>query len=181
MRADQEDLLLKDLKRLQAQQPRSLDLLNWTAQIALNRKDWDTLKQLGQKNKISTWQFVAEKNLNVKTAKVSDACFDLVTVKTIGTDNLKNCNDGLFLEWIDWIRADARGLSREAQRKRFERSFRNYMLDQLIQRNNIAAGLIWDTSRDNIFAPSRVELALALPEFSKLRHQVYKSLTIEEL
>ncbi|MFV8256505.1 sulfatase-like hydrolase/transferase [Bdellovibrio bacteriovorus] len=181
MRADQEDLLLKDLKRLQSQQPRSLDLLNWTAQIALNRKDWDTLKQLGQKNKISAWQFVAEKNLNIKTAKVTDACFDLVTVKSIGTDNLKNCNDALFLEWIDWIRADARGLSREAQRKRFERSFRNYMLDQQIQRNNIAAGLIWDTSRDNIFAPSRVELALALPEFSKLRNQVYKSLTIEEL
>lgn len=181
MRPDQEGQLLKDLKRLLSGQPKSLDLLNWTAQIALNQKDWETLKQLGTKHKIPTWQFVAERNLGSKTNKVSDACFDLMNVKVIGTDDLKNCNDALFLEWIDWIRADARGLAREAQRKRFERSFRNYMLDQQIQRTNIAAGLIWDTSKDNFFAPSRVELALSLPDFAKIRSQVYKSLTIEEL
>jgi hypothetical protein len=124
---------------------------------------------------------VAEKNLGTKNAKVSDSCFDLISAKSINTDNLKNCGDPLFLEWIDWIRADARGLSRDTQKKRFERSFKNYMLDQQIQRTNIAAGLIWDTSRDNVFAPSRVELALSLPEFSKLRSQVYKNLTVEDL
>ncbi|WP_374001191.1 sulfatase-like hydrolase/transferase [Bdellovibrio bacteriovorus] len=181
MRPDQEALLLKDLKRLLQIQPGSLDLLNWTAQIALNQKDWETLKHLGSKNKVSTWQFIAEKNLGTKNAKVSDSCFDLISAKSINTDNLKNCGDPLFLEWIDWIRADARGLSRDTQKKRFERSFKNYMLDQQIQRTNIAAGLIWDTSRDNVFAPSRVELALSLPEFSKLRSQVYKNLTVEDL
>lgn len=181
MRLDQEAQLLKDLKRLLQVQPGSLDLLNWTAQIALNQKDWETLKQLGTKHKVPTWQFIAEKNLGIKSAKVSDPCFDLISAKTINTDNLKNCGDSLFLEWIDWIRADARGLSRDTQKKRFERTFKNYMLDQQIQRTNIAAGLIWDTSRDNVFAPSRVELALSLPEFSKLRSQVYKNLTLEDL
>ncbi|WP_374077397.1 sulfatase-like hydrolase/transferase [Bdellovibrio bacteriovorus] len=179
MRVDQESLLLRDLKRLMASQPRSLDLLNWTAQIALNQKDWDTLKNLGTRNKVSVWQYVGERNLNSKNPKTNDACFYLLS-GVLETEQLKNCGDPLFLEFIDWVRAEERGLSKEAQRKRFERSFKNYMLDQQIQRTNIAAGLIWDTSRDNIFAPSRTELALSLPEFAKLRNQVYKSIQSEE-
>lgn len=180
MRADQEAELLRDLKRLLMQQPQSLDLLNWTAQIALNQKDWETLKNLGLKNKISVWQYVAERNLNAKSTKVVDSCFPLLTATSIETEQLKNCSDPLFLEYIDWIRADVRGLSKEAQRKRFERSFRNYMLDQQIQRANIAAGLIWDTSRENIFAPSRTEFALNLPEYAKIRSQAYKALQTED-
>ncbi|KHD89057.1 MAG: hypothetical protein OM95_05575 [Bdellovibrio sp. ArHS] len=180
MRPDQEADLLRDLKRLLAQQPQSLDLLNWTAQIALNQRDWETLKNLGTKNKISVWQYVAEKNLNSKTAKVTDSCFPLLTVATIETEQLKNCTDPLFLELVDWLRAEARGFSRDAQRKRFERSFRNYMLDQQIQRANIAAGLIWDTSRENIFAPSRTEFALSLPEYARVRAQAYKAIQTDE-
>lgn len=177
-RIDQEALLLKDLKRLNNNQPRSVDLLNWTAQIALNQKDWETLKNLGIKNKISLWQYVGEKNLNAKNIiKNSDSCFALLTLKEIEPAHLKECGDPLFLEMIDWLRADLRGLSKEVQKKRFERSFKNYMLDQEIQRANIAMGLIWDTSRENSFAPSRVELALHLPELSKMRVLVYKSLT----
>ncbi|MEK2644110.1 sulfatase-like hydrolase/transferase [Bdellovibrio sp. BCCA] len=180
MRTDQESLLLKDLKRLMSAQPRSLDILNWTAQIALNQKDWETLKQLGTKNRVSVWQYVGEKNLNGKVAKLSDSCFYLLS-GVLETEQLKNCGDPLFLEFVDWVRAEERGLSKEAQRKRFERSFKNYMLDQQIQRANIAAGLIWDTSRDNVFAPSRTELALSLPEYTRIRAQVYKSIQSEEL
>lgn len=175
IRPDQEALLLKDLKRLTQLHPNSLDLANWTAQIALNQKDWETLKSLADKNKVSIWQYVAEKNLNSRPQKNQDPCFALLGMPSLETEQLKNCSDALFLEFIDWARADLRGLAKETQRKRFERSFKNYLLDQFIQRNNIAAGLIWDTSRENIFAPSRTELALSLPENSRLRAQVYKS------
>lgn len=180
MRADQEDLLLKDLRRLSAQQPRSVDLLNWTAQIALNQRSWETLKQIGSKNNVELWQYVADRNLNSKNTTLTDACFLLLSAKTLDTSQLKACSDPLFLEMIDWLRAETRGLNKEAQRKRFERSFRNYMLDQQIQRTNIATGLIWDTSRDNIYAPSRTELALSLPEYAKLKNTVYKSIATEE-
>lgn len=179
MRTDQEALLLKDLKKALSLSPQSIDLLNWTAQIALNQKDWETLKQLGQRHKVAIWQYVAERNLNSKTAKVNDSCLNLLS-GALETELLKSCNDPLFLEFIDWIRAEDRGLYKDTQRKRFERSFKNYMLDQQIQRTNIAAGLIWDTSRENIFAPSRIELALSLPEYGKLKNQVYKSLQSEE-
>lgn len=185
MRLDQESLLLRDLKRLSTNHPHSLDLQNWTAQIALNLKDWETLKSLGTKNKISTWQYIAEKNLNLKSGKsvekTSDPCFILLNSKDLESAQLKACNDTLFLEMIDWIRAETRGLSKDTQRKRFERSFKNYMLDQEIQRTNIAMGLIWDTSRESSFAPSRTELALHLPELTKLRTQVYKALTTIDL
>lgn len=181
MRADQESQLLRDLKRLSANQSRSLDLQNWAAQIALNQKDWDTLRSLGKNNKVALWQYVGERNLNVKNTKTDDPCIALLTMKDLETSHLKACSDPLFLEMVDWIRAEARGLSKENQRKRFERSFKNYMLDQEIQRTNIAMGLIWDTSRDNIFAPSRAELALHLPELAKVRAQAYKALaTIDE-
>lgn len=181
MRADQENQLLRNLKRLSSNQSHSLDLLNWTAQIALNQKDWEALRTMGTKNKISLWQYVAEKNLSVKGAKTQDSCFALLNMKELDATHLKECGDPLFLELIDWIRSDLRGLSKETQRKRFERSFKNYMLDQEIQRTNIAMGLIWDTSRDNIFAPSRAELALHLPEMAKVRAQAYKALaTIDE-
>lgn len=180
MRIDQEPLLLKDLKKLLQAQPQSEDLLNWTAQIALNQKDWDTLKFLGMKYKNPLWQLVAEKNLGAKDLKVTDPCILLLTTTNLESESLKKCNSSLFLEMVDWIRADDRGLSKDIQRKRFERSFRNYMLDQYIQRNNIAAGLIWDTSRENQFAPSKTELALHFPEYSKIRNAIYKSLQYEE-
>lgn len=176
-RADQEPQLLRDLKRLNQNNPRSIDILNWTAQLALNQKDWEFLRTLGIKNKISAWQYVAEKNLNTKNAKINDTCFTLLNLKEFDASHLKECGDPLFLELVDWLRADVRGLSKDVQRKKFERSFKNYLLDQEIKRTNIAMGLIWDTSSPNIYAPSRSELALHLPEHAKIRSQVYKSLT----
>ncbi|MBO9666275.1 MAG: sulfatase-like hydrolase/transferase, partial [Bdellovibrio sp.] len=154
-RADQEPQLLRDLKRLTANNTQSINLLNWTAQVALNQKDWETLRTLGSKNKINIWQYVAEKNLNAKSPKSTDSCMELLTAKELDSATLKGCSDPLFLELIDWLRSDVRGLSKETQRKKFERSFKNYMLDQEIQRNNIALGFIWDTSRENYYAPSR--------------------------
>lgn len=180
LRLDQEPALLKDLKRLSSSYPRSLDLLNWTVQIALKQKDWTTLRSLGTKNKVSSWQYVAEKNLNFKTESAPDSCFYLLSEKSLEPEQLKTCGDSLFLELVDWLRADDRGLAKDVQRKRFLRSFKNYLLDQQIQRTNIAAGLIWDTSRENIFSPSRTELALNLPAYSKIRNQIYKAMQTEE-
>ncbi|WP_413559736.1 sulfatase-like hydrolase/transferase [Bdellovibrio sp. HCB209] len=180
-RLDQEPLLLRDLKRLSSATNPSLNVLNWTAQVALNQKDWEALRTLGTKNNVSVWQYVAERNLNAKNPKTADSCIALLTSKELDSARLKECNETLFLELIDWLRADERGLSKETQRKKFERSFKNYMLDQEIQRSNIALGMIWDTSRENIYAPSRAELALHLPEYTKIRTQVYKSLaTIDQ-
>jgi len=180
MRPEQEPLLLKDLRRLLSQKPRSQDLLSWTGQVALNQKDWELLRSLGAKYKVDLWQYVAEKNLNVKNAKISESCFNLLASKNIDTTQLKECSDPLFLEFVDWIRADVRGLNKEAQRTRFERSFRNYILDQQVQRANIATGLLWDTAKENVYSPSRTELALNLPEYAKIKTQLYRSMTAPE-
>lgn len=180
MQLDKENLLLQDLKALSRANPNSLDLANWTAQIALNQKDWQTLLQLGDRHKNKLWQMVAVKNLNIKDSTSGDECLLLLTKPTLDTEALKKCGDPLFLELVDWLRAEDRGLSKELQHKRFARSFRTYMLDQFIQRSNIAAGMIWDTSTENIFAPSRTEITLHLPEYIKARNQIYKSIQNEE-
>ncbi len=180
MRLDKENVLLQDLKRLARSNPESMDIANWTAQIALNQKDWETLRQLGEKHNNNLWQLVGERNLNIKDRVQGDDCINLLVKNNLDTESLKKCSDPLFLDLVDWLRAEDRGLAKDLQRKRFERSFRTYMLDQYIQRSNIAAGLIWDTSPDNIFAPSRTEIALHLPEYVKARNQIYKSLQTEE-
>lgn len=180
MRFDQENLLLQDLKNLSNIIPESKDLANWTAQIALNQKDWKTLKELARKNKMATWQYVAEKNLNLKTVNPPDSCFAILASVQIDSLQLKKCDDSLFLEFIEWARAESLGLPKEVQRKKFERSYKQFLLDLYIDRTNIASDLTWDTNQENILAPSRTQLILNLPEFTKIRLQLNKSLIFNE-
>lgn len=171
-----EGQLLQTLKKLQKQNPDSIDLNNWTALIALRRKDWRTLKELGEKNHSEIWSYVASKNLMVESPTPTESCFKLLKETNLTSDAIKECEDPLFIEFIDWIRAGNRGLNKEAQKKRFEISYRNYLIDLRIQRFNIASGFIWDTDKNMKLAPSRVELALALPEYRSTLNQILKSL-----
>ncbi len=177
---ENEKMLLRELKKLYVNSPNDSDLANWTAQIALNQNDWETLKLLGTRFYQNDWIIVANKNLNLTDKKKQDPCFELLNTATLDSEKIRQCNEPLFIELIDWLRAEDRGLSKEIQRKRFERSFKNYMLDQMIQRTNIASGLIWDTSRTNIFSPSKTEMALHFPELSKIKSQIYRSIQIED-
>ncbi len=177
VRLDQENRLLQDLKKLALQKKESIDIQNWTAQIALNQRSWEDLKVLGQRNSVPTWTYVAERNMPGKVSSFSHPCFDLLNSASLESRELKACSDPIFLEMIDWLRAGKRGLNKETQKRKFERSFQSYMIDQQVQRYNIAAGFIWDTAKENIFAPSHTELALNLPELAKVRAPVYRGLT----
>jgi hypothetical protein len=181
-RLDQEALLLKDLRRIGKALPADKDIQNWTAHIAINHRDWEALKEVGVRAKQSLWEYVADKNLlatakNKTPPKVDDPCFNLLLAKELDPTTLKTCEEPLFLDLIDWIRAETRELPKDAQRTKFQRAFRIYVLDQTIAKANIASGLLWDTPMEDLYAPSKTELALSLPEFSKIREKVYKALS----
>lgn len=171
-----EGQLLQTLKQLLRKNPDSIDLNYWTALISLRRKDWRTLRELGEKNHIEIWSYVANKNLGAEAPEPADSCFRLLKEPKLNAENFKECDDGLFLEFVDWIRASARNLNRDTQRKRFEISYRNHLIDLRIQRFNIASGMIWDVEKSLRLAPSRAELALALPEYKNTLNQLMKSL-----
>lgn len=176
MKPEEEPLLLRDLKQLSKTHPNNMNLVHWTGQIALNLRDWETLKELGLRYKIANWQYVAEKNLIIKGAHTSDPCFELLGLHQLESSNLKKCSDPLFLEMIDWVRSETRSLLKETQKKKFERSYKYQLLDQITERTNIALALNWDTNLENSFSPSRTQLALNLPELSKIRAALNKSI-----
>lgn len=171
----QDRILLQRLKLLQDANPESLEIANWTAIIALRRKDWRLLKKLGDKQHSELWSYVADKNLKLDTPPLNDECFNLLNIQSPSADELKNCTDNLFLDFVNWIKATQRGLNKDQQRKKFEIAYRHYLIDMRIHRFNIANGFTWDIDKNMRFSPSRVELALSLPEYSTVQRQLFRS------
>jgi hypothetical protein len=177
-RPSQDKSLLRDLKKIFNKFPEDREIQNWTAEVALEQKDWTSLKQVGTRAGNDFWSYVADKNTGTVKNRFSNPCLALLRVKSFDVDMLRSCNDPLMLEFVDWIRNEARGLSRETQRKKFERSYRAHRIDLNIHRSNIGAGMIWDINKNTDYAPGQIDLVLSLPEFQHVRGQLEKSIRI---
>lgn len=168
--------LYSELLKLLKQHPQDLDLPEWVANLALSQKDWAQLKKLGQLYQNSLWKYVADRNLNLKAEPVVDSCFKLLSIQAdLIKETYKECNDPLFLEFVDYVRAEERGLNKEAQLIKLERSYKLHLLDQQIRRVNLGLALIWDVSHERQWRPSRTDLALALHAHSRLRARLNRS------
>jgi hypothetical protein len=181
LRADQKSVLLRDLKARASVKNPDADTLRWAGFLAFELKDWNSLKTLGQKAEQPFWQFVAERNgasggSAVHFSMFQDPCLRLLEIPHLDSSDIKKCDDSLFLDFIDWQRADLRSLSRDTQKRRFERAYLNYLVDQNIKQGNLATLLIWDTSMRSQLKPELVDLVLSLPEFQKQRASVMKAL-----
>lgn len=180
LRFDQKASLLRDLKARVNGKNVDPDTLRWAGLLAFELKDWNSLKTLGQKAEQPFWQFVAERN--GATGPVShfnmfqDPCLRLLEVPKFDSADFRKCDNSLFLDFIDWQRADLRNLSRDTQRRRFERAYLNYLVDQNIKEGHLATALIWDTSTKNQLGLELVDLVLSLPEYQKQRASVMKAL-----
>jgi hypothetical protein len=180
MRADQKDTLFKDVKiKINGKNP-DPDILKWAALLSFELKDWNSLKAISQKAEQPFWQMVAEKNgadeTNVHFNLFQDFCLRLLEIPKLDSVDLKKCDNALFLDFIDWQRADARNFSKSTQKRRFERSYLNFLVDQNIKQGNLATLLIWDTPDKFQPSPELVDLLLSLPEFQKQRNNLMKSL-----
>ncbi|MGZ3745839.1 MAG: sulfatase-like hydrolase/transferase [Pseudobdellovibrionaceae bacterium] len=180
MRPDQKTTLLKDLKTKINGKNLDPEILNWTALLSFELKDWNSLKALSQKAEQPFWQFVADKNgaseTNVRFNMFQDLCLRLLEIPRIDSLDLKKCNNPLFLDFIRWHRADLRNFSKNMQKRRFERAYLNFLVDQNIKQGNLATTMIWDTPDKFQPGPELVDLVLSLPEFQKQRNALMKAL-----
>ncbi|RYZ62615.1 MAG: hypothetical protein EOP09_18610 [Proteobacteria bacterium] len=180
LRTDQKASLLRDLRTKSLAKDADPDLIRWTALLAFDLKEWNTLKALGVKANYPLWQFVADRNgatgPTVNFSFFQDPCLRLLEISQFESADLKACDNPLFLDFIDWQRSDIRKLSKDTQKRRFERAYLTSLIDQDIQEAGLATTLIWDLSPKYILAPKVTDLVLSLPEYQKQRATLYKSL-----
>jgi len=180
LRSHQKSSLLKDLQvKIQGPNP-DLELVNWSALLSFDIKDWNTLRSLGVKFQQPFWQYVAEKNDAVGTkilfSYLQDPCLRLIEIPKIESADMKACDDRLFLDFIDWQRAELRGLSKSVQKRRFEQAYLYALIDQEIQEAALATTLIWDLPPAKPLKPRLTDLLLSLPEYQKLKTNLYRVL-----
>jgi len=180
MRADQKATLLKDLRlKLNDKNP-DPEILRWAALLAFELREWPAMKSIAQKADQPIWQYVAEQNGNLLPPTpfnmFQDPCLRLLQIPKLDSVDLKKCDNTLFLEFIDWQRADRRRLSKDTQKHRFERAYLNYLVDQNIKQGNLATTMIWDVNSKSQVGPELVDLVLSLPEYQKQRTLLMKSL-----
>jgi len=179
-REDLKSSLLQDLRaKINGKDP-DTEVLRWSALLAFDLKEWNTLKALGQKAEQPFWQFVADKNgasgPPVAFNYEEDPCLHLLETPKLESAELKKCDDSLFLDFIDWYRADLRHLSREVQKRRFERAYLYSLIDRNIRQSYLATNMIWDLSKKEDLGPRLVDLVLSLPEYQKQKSTLLKAL-----
>lgn len=158
------DRELQSLASAKSPDPR---VFRWAAQLALERKDWTRLAELGRKAAVPLWTAVAERNLGKKT-KLADPCLRLLETPAAGDSReAKACSDETILTLYGAIRADADGEGRENSRRRFARAWELHQLDLRILKANAGMGLLWLPASAEEGLPSLPSLALALPELKK--------------
>lgn len=179
-RPDQKSSLLTDLKEKTRGKNPDPEILQWAALLAFDLKHWNSLKSLGVKAEQPLWQFVADRNgalgTPVNFSFAQDPCLRFLELPSFDSRDLKNCEDPLFLDFIDWQRSDLRNLSKNTQKRKFERAYLASLIDQQIQQGSMATTLIWDLSIKNPLKPQITDLVLSLPEYQKQRASLYRSL-----
>ncbi len=174
--------LLNDLLHLYKKKSTDYELLNWVALLMLEQKDWEGLKSLGSKNNEPLWSYVAERNILGTTptkSKTQEPCLNLLKEKIIDASMLKTCSDPVSVVFIEWQRSEALGLQKETQKKKFERLYKQHKIDLAVARINIGIGKVWDINHEIRFAPEKIDLVLALPEYQKIFTQIERSIRVK--
>lgn len=174
--------LLNDLYHLYKKKQSDYELLNWLGLLMLEQKDWEGLKNLGNKSNEPFWSYIADKNIpntNSSKLKTQEPCLNLLKEKNIDASMLKTCSDSVSVAFLEWQRSEILGLQKETQKKKFERLYRQHKIDLAVARINIGTGKIWDINHDIHFTPEKIDLILALPEYQKTFAQIERSIRIK--
>lgn len=180
LRNHQKKSLLKDLYAKIQKGTTDVEIVNWCALLSFDIKDWDTLRSLAIKFKQPFWQYVAEENSGIESKNrfslEQDPCLRLLEVEKIDSGSMKACPDRLFLDFIEWQKAEQRGLFKSIKKRRFERAYLNSLIDQEIQEAALATMLIWDLPEAKSLQPRLTDLVLSLPAFQKQKTILFKAL-----
>lgn len=170
-----------DLKLLLAKRENDMDVLNWNALVALERRNWKLLNQLGSKIKKAEWEYVSRVHLGVKPSKLDRGCYALLDISNDEFLQRQNeCDDGIFLELVTWMHEPQSSPNAQIYFERFLRSYRTYLVDRKILMMNYSLGYVWETLTKGLLQPQLVELFMSLPENVRLKAIVDKRLASED-
>lgn len=124
-------------------------------------------------------QFQDQIFLFTEEGRKRDFCWGLLE-KSVTTSEIKKCPDNLWTEFIQWIRADEFGISKEFQRKRFEQKYWYHHIDQSIAKQTLATQNVWDLNPKIEWLPTRTDFALSQSQFLKEKVHVDNSLRFIE-
>ncbi len=160
-------------------------LLEKISEINNQKMDWNSLDSWGA--------LLAMKNPQLKQANKfikrlgspswsleSNPCYLLTQQKNIKFADRKTCKSKIFLQWLDWHYGDSKKNETEFMKSSFFRSIVQIDLKRKIEKMNWALALTW-----NDYSLSRPQLTeldwiLTLPEFSKDRQLIARSLSLIE-
>lgn len=161
------------LKNMLERNPDDETLMSWSALVALERRDWKFLNQIGTRLRREEWEFVSRVHLGVSPPKLDRGCFALVDLSVEAISDRQNeCDDPLFHDFIHW--------TKDTGSEKFVRNFRTYLIDRKILMMNYASGYTWETLSRGLLQPHLVELFLSLPENQRLKMSLVRRLMIQD-
>jgi hypothetical protein len=188
---------LAELKALSRRFPGDEQLLGWRAIWAIRLGNWAELKAAAKQatdKKVDpsddqsvsfnrngrVWAYVAARNLGEKAEPPGDPCFEFVREKAMPAHLVpKSCSADGLMELLSWRDDSASAASRDRAMQEFLRKYLSKTLASRISEANYVVGLAWDVSIPRLNGPDQVDLALALPEFRKLRSTVLRRVANE--
>ena len=171
----------QDIKMLSFKYPQDKQIADWQANIYLNKKDWLSLKKIGEKFKQPVWKFVANFQHSGRQPKNQKGCLKLLTQQTNKTDkthkpNFKTCADPVFVKLIQWLKQPKKTLVREQKKEEFLRSYIKKYIDTQIGRLNFQSGLTWNIDEKKSYAISDVDMILSLPPYRFVKNLINRRL-----
>ena len=110
----------------------------------------------------------------------NNPCYLLTRQKNIKFADRKSCKSKVFLQWFDWHYGDSKKNEAEFIKSSFFKSIAQIDLKRKIEKMNWALALTWNDY--SLSQPQLTELdwILTLPEFSKDRQLIARSLALIE-
>ncbi len=153
--------------------PRDRSLMRTLAERAIRKGDWKELEKLGRQARITSWIYVAKKNLRSRVRWRPRACYKLMVSRasSLSLEDLSQCDDRLLLRMVNWLR-ERDETQRELIFQAFLTDFSALRLRRQIAEDNIQSFYSWLKPDENADTIPLIDLYLALPENVRIRNFV---------
>ena len=151
--------------------PDDQEVKHLVAYFALKLNKWKISLKMSDELKNPYLKHVALKNLGFKN-KISGPCWDLLELEF--RDALA-CNDLSFINLVHWIK-NYKKMEEEKYKNLFFKYYKKNLTMQKISRLNWYNYNVWDVKNQKYLTPSLVDLALALPKYSKFKDELTRKI-----
>lgn len=139
----------------------------------LETKKWSDLLKWSKQVHDLDLEKISSQNLQLPepSSNYNNPCLEVADKNIRQGDIYKQCNDQLLLSFFENYKSD-----KDAQRKKFLRSYLDKAIDDQINQINYAMLGQWDTNNENKHLISAFDLYMAKPEMQKTKISIQRSL-----